>query len=190
MGTTFERLVARRRYPAPDDQPPSGTWRWWSASDPALRSASDRPAALSSATAIATGKRAPESSSCTSQAAQGFVLPKLPRAQATGRESARSSPIQMECSAKRASFRSEKLIPISWTAKRQGKLPHKTIGRGGGFMSPAKAVAAAVDRYRADPLYLVQIVREAQASLGWVSRETQVEIALGSTFPSRESMRW
>ena len=44
-------------------------------------------------------------------------------------------------------------------------------------MSPAKAVAAAVDRYRADPLYLVQIVREAQASLGWVSRETQVEIA-------------
>ena len=38
-------------------------------------------------------------------------------------------------------------------------------------------VAAAVERYRSDPLYLVQIVREAQAALGWLSRETQGEIA-------------
>ena len=38
-------------------------------------------------------------------------------------------------------------------------------------------VAVAVERYRSDPLYLVQIVREAQAALGWLSRETQGEIA-------------
>jgi [NiFe] hydrogenase diaphorase moiety large subunit len=38
-------------------------------------------------------------------------------------------------------------------------------------------VAAAVERYRSDPLYLVQIVRETQAALGWLSRETQGEIA-------------
>ncbi len=38
-------------------------------------------------------------------------------------------------------------------------------------------VAAAVERYRSDPLYLVQIVRETQATLGWLSRETQGEIA-------------
>ena len=38
-------------------------------------------------------------------------------------------------------------------------------------------VAAAVERYNSDPLYLVQIVREAQAALGWLSRETQGEIA-------------
>ena len=38
-------------------------------------------------------------------------------------------------------------------------------------------VAAAVERYRSDPHYLVQIVREAQAALGWLSRETQGEIA-------------
>ena len=38
-------------------------------------------------------------------------------------------------------------------------------------------IAAAVERYHADPLYLVQIVREAQAALGWISRETQSEIA-------------
>ena len=38
-------------------------------------------------------------------------------------------------------------------------------------------VAAAVERYNSDPLNLVQIVREAQAALGWLSRETQGEIA-------------
>ncbi len=38
-------------------------------------------------------------------------------------------------------------------------------------------VAAAVARYNADPLNLVQIVREAQAALSWLSRETQGEIA-------------
>ncbi len=38
-------------------------------------------------------------------------------------------------------------------------------------------VAAAVERYNSNPLYLVQIVREAQAALGWLSRETQGEIA-------------
>ena len=38
-------------------------------------------------------------------------------------------------------------------------------------------VAAAVERHRSDPLNLVQIVREAQAALGWLSRETQGEIA-------------
>ena len=38
-------------------------------------------------------------------------------------------------------------------------------------------VAAAVARYNSDPLNLVQIVREAQAALGWLSRETQGEIA-------------
>ena len=38
-------------------------------------------------------------------------------------------------------------------------------------------VAAAIERYRSDPLCLVQIVREAQAALGWLSRETQGEIA-------------
>ena len=38
-------------------------------------------------------------------------------------------------------------------------------------------VAAAVERYNSDPLNLVQIVRETQAALGWLSRETQGEIA-------------
>ena len=38
-------------------------------------------------------------------------------------------------------------------------------------------VAAAVARYNSDPLNLVQIVREAQAALSWLSRETQGEIA-------------
>ncbi len=38
-------------------------------------------------------------------------------------------------------------------------------------------VAAAVARYNADPLNLIQIVREAQAALSWLSRETQGEIA-------------
>ena len=38
-------------------------------------------------------------------------------------------------------------------------------------------VAAAVERYNSDPLNLVQIVRDAQAALGWLSRETQGEIA-------------
>ena len=38
-------------------------------------------------------------------------------------------------------------------------------------------VAAAVERYNSDPLNLVQIVREAQAALGWLSRHTQGEIA-------------
>ncbi len=38
-------------------------------------------------------------------------------------------------------------------------------------------VAAAVERYNSDPLYLVQIVRDAQAALGWLSRETPGEIA-------------
>ena len=38
-------------------------------------------------------------------------------------------------------------------------------------------VAAAVERYNSDPLYLVQIARETQAALGWLSRETQDEIA-------------
>ena len=44
-------------------------------------------------------------------------------------------------------------------------------------MSDANAVAVAVERYRADPYYLMQIARDTQRSLGWVSRERQVEIA-------------
>jgi [NiFe] hydrogenase diaphorase moiety large subunit len=44
-------------------------------------------------------------------------------------------------------------------------------------------VAAAVERYRSDPLNLVQIVREAQAGLGWLSRETQGEIAARLKIP-------
>ena len=38
-------------------------------------------------------------------------------------------------------------------------------------------VATAVERYDSDPLNLVQIVHDAQAALGWLSRETQGEIA-------------
>ncbi|MGA2488130.1 MAG: NAD(P)H-dependent oxidoreductase subunit E [Roseiarcus sp.] len=38
-------------------------------------------------------------------------------------------------------------------------------------------VATAVERYNSDPLNLVQIVHDAQAALGWLSRETQGEIA-------------
>jgi len=38
-------------------------------------------------------------------------------------------------------------------------------------------VAAAVERHNSDPLCLVQIVRETQAALGWLSRETRCEIA-------------
>jgi [NiFe] hydrogenase diaphorase moiety large subunit len=44
-------------------------------------------------------------------------------------------------------------------------------------MTAQDLVAVAVDRYRADPYYLVQIVREAQAGLGWISRETELLIA-------------
>ncbi|MGO4871752.1 MAG: NAD(P)H-dependent oxidoreductase subunit E [Roseiarcus sp.] len=44
-------------------------------------------------------------------------------------------------------------------------------------MRSENAVAAAVERHHSDPLYLVQIVREAQAAQGWLSRETQAEIA-------------
>ena len=44
-------------------------------------------------------------------------------------------------------------------------------------MRSENAVAAAVERHNSDPLYLVQIVREAQAAQGWLSRETQAEIA-------------
>jgi len=44
-------------------------------------------------------------------------------------------------------------------------------------MRSADPVAAAVERHNSDPLNLVQIVRETQAALGWLSRETQCEIA-------------
>ena len=44
-------------------------------------------------------------------------------------------------------------------------------------MTAQDHVAVAVGRYRADPCYLVQIVREAQAALGWISRQSAVEIA-------------
>ncbi len=44
-------------------------------------------------------------------------------------------------------------------------------------MSLSDIVAAAVARYRADAHYLVQIVHDAQARLGWMSREAQLEIA-------------
>ncbi len=44
-------------------------------------------------------------------------------------------------------------------------------------MRSGNPVAAAVERYNSDPLNLVQIVREVQAALGWLSRETQGEIA-------------
>ncbi len=44
-------------------------------------------------------------------------------------------------------------------------------------MRSADPVAAAVERHNSDPLNLVQIVRETQAALGWLSRETQGEIA-------------
>ena len=36
-------------------------------------------------------------------------------------------------------------------------------------MRSENAVAAAVERHHSDPLYLVQILREAQAALGWIS---------------------
>ena len=44
-------------------------------------------------------------------------------------------------------------------------------------MPVANPVAAAVEAYRGDPHYLVQIVREAQASLGWISPATIGELA-------------
>ena len=44
-------------------------------------------------------------------------------------------------------------------------------------MPVANPVAAAVEAYRGDPHYLVQIVREAQASLGWISPDTIGELA-------------
>jgi [NiFe] hydrogenase diaphorase moiety large subunit len=44
-------------------------------------------------------------------------------------------------------------------------------------MRSADPVAAAVERHNSDPLNLVQIVRETQAALGWLSRETQGAIA-------------
>jgi [NiFe] hydrogenase diaphorase moiety large subunit len=44
-------------------------------------------------------------------------------------------------------------------------------------MSAEESVAAAVAKYRGDESYLVQIVREAQASLGWIAPETVSEIA-------------
>ncbi len=44
-------------------------------------------------------------------------------------------------------------------------------------MRSGNPVAAVVERYNSDPLNLVQIVRETQAALGWLSRETQGEIA-------------
>ncbi len=44
-------------------------------------------------------------------------------------------------------------------------------------MSPEGPVAAAVARYHGDPHYLVQIVRAAQDELGWISRDTHIEIA-------------
>jgi [NiFe] hydrogenase diaphorase moiety large subunit len=50
-------------------------------------------------------------------------------------------------------------------------------------MSSVNAVAAAVDHYRADPYYLLQILRMAQAELGWISRETQNEIAESLNIP-------
>jgi [NiFe] hydrogenase diaphorase moiety large subunit len=44
-------------------------------------------------------------------------------------------------------------------------------------MRSENSIAAAVKRHNSDPLYLVQIIREAQAAEGWLSRETQGEIA-------------
>ncbi len=44
-------------------------------------------------------------------------------------------------------------------------------------MPAANPVAAAVDAYRGDPNYLVQIVREAQSALGWISPAVIGELA-------------
>jgi [NiFe] hydrogenase diaphorase moiety large subunit len=50
-------------------------------------------------------------------------------------------------------------------------------------MGSENPVAAAVERHNADPLSLVQIAREAQTALGWLSRETQIEIATRLKIP-------
>ena len=57
-------------------------------------------------------------------------------------------------------------------------------------MRSANPVAAAVERHKSDPLYLVQIVRETQAALGWLSRETQGEIAERLKIPFTTSKAW
>ena len=82
-----------------------------------------------------------------------------------------------------------KLIPISWTAKRQGKLPHKTIGGGGSFMSPAKAVAAAVDRTAPTRSTSFRSFAKRKRRSGGSPARRRSRSRVGSTFPSPGSKR-
>ena len=50
-------------------------------------------------------------------------------------------------------------------------------------MSLADPVADAVEKYRGDPSYLVQILREAQARLGWIAPATVGDIAARLKIP-------
>ena len=50
-------------------------------------------------------------------------------------------------------------------------------------MSLVDPVADAVEKYRGDPSYLVQIVREAQAGLGWIAPATVGDIAARLKIP-------
>jgi len=50
-------------------------------------------------------------------------------------------------------------------------------------LSDIAIVEAAVLRYRADPNYVLQVLQEVQASLGWISRETAQDVAARLDLP-------